>query len=298
MDTALPPRKPKAGTAKEAVPAPAPPTTKELETRKGYNPTLLKARFPADLTNPTAMAEFLNVAYATGLNPFMMEIVPIAGRIYITEMGWQRLIDQRAPGQLVLDECRLADADEYKAFGDPDGWLAVATIHRFMPETGQTRVVHDFGLLTARVHAASKVQPVKDEPWRQAMKTARVRALRKAFPEVLYKAVDSDDLRNIEILPEDFAQLGPGESDKEARARFMKRARNIPRDEYADIFGRGNPGVEEDLRQVLTVAALMKWAQENERTWEGLNEDIDAFNDDVHGEAPDPDGLGVDGDLS
>lgn len=259
-------------------------------TYKGYNPTLLKARFPADLTNPVALAEFLNVAYATGLNPFMMEIVPIQGRIYITEMGWQRLVDSRAPGQLVLDECRLADPEEYALFGNPEGWLAVATIHRFMPETGQTRVVHDFGLLTKKAWQNSKVGPVKDEPWRQAMKTARVRALRKAFPEVLYQLVDTDETRSIEVLPEDFQALGAGLDEKEQRARFMRRARNIHRDEYADIFGRGNADAEEDLKQVFTVAALMKWAQENERTWEGLNEDIDAYNDRTDDPFPDDNG--------
>ncbi len=204
-------------------------TGTDIAPREGWDPTQLKARFPADLRDPRLFREFLLLCRATGLNPFMLEVIPMHGRAYITEQGWMRLIDSRAPGQLVYDEARLCTEEEYAQFGARGGWLAVAVVRRYMPEHGQTREVRDYGFVTQAAVRASKVSVVKDEPWRMAMKTARVRALRKAFPEVLYKATEGN-LIEMEVVPEDYIDINPNaEEDKEVevtmRSRFWKEAR-------------------------------------------------------------------------
>lgn len=233
-----PNRDPEAQAVEDAIPEDQPraivPSTGPVGS-DSWNPTLLKARFPRDLTDPKKLVEFLTVCRVTNLNPFLQEIVPIHGRLYITEIGWGRLIDERAPGELVRDEVTLAAPEDYERFGlsEEYGWLAVATIGRFMPSTGQTRIVTDYSFLSQADVKGSSMSVIKAEPWRQCMKTARVRALRKAFPEVLYKALEGTGV-NQDLLPPDLSlddglttMLDEGqrkEDEAAQKVKFWKKA--------------------------------------------------------------------------
>ena len=178
---------PKTGGEGSALPAIK---TESLDWQS--NTLLLAAKFPHEFeTNPDALKEFVQVASAIGLNPFLGEVVPIHGRPYVTEEGWLRLIDERAPGQLVGDVTSIASEDEAKQFGVKGGWLGKAVVtRRILGLDGKPadRVVTDYAFLSVASVQESVIDAVRAEPFRQAMKMAHVRALRKAFRDVLARS--------------------------------------------------------------------------------------------------------------
>lgn len=198
------------------------------------NPLQLEAKFPRELNNPQAIAQFTAICMAVNLNPFLGEIIPIHGRPYITEEGWLRMIDERAPGELVVDKTELATEKEKKGFGiEVPGWLGKATIVRRVNAPGgpADREVIDWSFFSQWDMENSVISAVKAEPWRQAMKGAHVRALRRAFRDVLAKTVGQlgiGDELDPNLHAEAMAELGAGEpdtgDDKSNRSRFWARA--------------------------------------------------------------------------
>ncbi len=214
------------------------PATAEQAMRWKANPMLLQARFPRDLDDPTTLAQFLQVAIAVDLNPLMGELIPIHGRPYITEEGWLRMIDERAPGQLVGDVTSIAEKSEYEAFGVSKGWLGKAVVtRRVLTLDGKTtadRVVTDYAFLSMADVNKSPISAVKEEPWRQAMKTAHVRALRKAFRDVVARAASDfalgggdDNVIDVEVMDQvnQLATSGAEQAtDDTERKKFWARA--------------------------------------------------------------------------
>lgn len=213
------------------------PIPAEKPTPWAESPLLLVAKFPGELAdNPVAVAQFTGICLAVDLNPFLGEIVPIHGRPYITEEGWLRMIDERAPGELVVDKTELATKEEKLGFGiTVKGWLGKSTVvrRRTLPgsDTYSDREVIDWSFFSQHDMENTVISAVKSEPWRQAMKSAHVRALRRAFRDVLAKAVGQlgvGDELDMNLHSESMAQLGTGpaeeDDDSTNRKRFWVRA--------------------------------------------------------------------------
>lgn len=232
------------------------------DTAKAWhaNPLLLKARFPKDLEDPQALAQFTGVCLHTNLNPILGEIVPIHGRAYITEEGWLRLIDERAPGQLLDYRLELATKDEKDGFGiKAAGWLGKATVRRLLPPVKglppgrNERIITDYFFFSGTAMENSFIDAVQEEPWRHAMKTAGVRALRKAFRDVVSGAVgdrdvsDSANSEDIEAEYERLAALPAEDPEATERRRFWARANEIGikngSPELAQLLGLPESGV-------------------------------------------------------
>lgn len=148
--------------------------------------TRLKAAFSKDLSTPDAIKEFATICRYYDLDPFIGEIVPMHGRIYVEEAGWLRHIQQKAPGQLVEYNAGICDKAERDLMSVKDGdWLAWGKVTRRYPN-GATFPVRELATVTKdELSGSGDYKPVQKEPWRMAMKRARVRGLRIAFREVL-----------------------------------------------------------------------------------------------------------------
>jgi len=206
------------------------------------NPLLLQARFPGEM-DQRALVQFAQVCMAVNLNPFLGEMVPIHGRPYVTEEGWLRMIDERAPGELVSDIVELATKEEKELFVGEKvrGWMgkAVVTRRMFRPQWApadappfEDRMVTEWYFLSQEAVQASVINAVKEEPFRQAMKGAHVRALRKAFRDVL--AVAGDFAIEEDFDPEVAAQISATikqnaevSSEDSERRRFWARAAKL-----------------------------------------------------------------------
>ena len=230
--------------------------TKEVSLSWRDNPLLLAARFPRELDSPQALAQFARVCMAVNLNPFLSEIVPIHGRPYVTEEGWLRLIDERAPGELIRDDVNLASKEEKEFFvgANVKGWMGKATATRrmFRPNWAPSdappfadREVTEWYFLSVAAVENSVISAVHEEPFRQAMKGAHVRALRKAFRDVL--AAVGDLAIEEDFSPEAAQQIAgliatraESTSDDDERRRFWARATKLGirngSQELADLF--------------------------------------------------------------
>ena len=261
------------------------PATPEDALRWKVNPLLLQARFPDDLKDPTTLAQFTQVAIAINLNPLMGELVPFFGRPYITEEGWLRMIDERAPGQLVGDETSIATEAEYKMFGVKNGWLGKAIVtRRVLTLDGHTtadRVITDYAFLSEAKVKESRITAITDEPWRQAMKTAHVRALRKAFRDVVARTasdfalgggaeegiIDVEVMRTVDRLAESGAEQA---TDDTERKKFWARAPKLGfkhgSKELATFFGLDSPD-----------SSIKDGWIEQDHTWMEANQMLDMF---------------------
>lgn len=249
------------------------------------NPMLLTAKFPDELANnPHALAQFLGVATAVDLNPFLGEIVPIHGRPYITEEGWLRMIDERAPGQLVFDQVSMASKEEAAAFGVKGGWLGKAiVVRRIQTLDGKTadRTVTDWFFLSTVAVENSPITAITDEPWRHAMKGAHVRALRKAFRDVVARAaheyavgggteegqiIDAEVVRIVDKLALQGAEASTEDTE---RKRFWARATKAG-------YRNGSPEVAAllDLPEAGVGAIKEHWIDAG-HTWMEANVELD-----------------------
>ncbi len=270
-------REPKSKVEKgeSETPPTLPAVTEPTETWK-TNPLLLTARFPHELQDPHALVQFQMVAMAINLNPLLGEVVPIHGRPYITEEGWLRMIDERAAGQLVVDRTELATKEERTAFGATgDGWMGKATVVRRINAFGgyADREVVDWYWFSKEAWENSIIDAVRQEPWRQAMKGAHVRALRRAFRDVLAAVVGDTSLQEPDYIDvnvsEAIAQL-PGRDDEDPmaieRRRFWARATELGirngSQELADLLGlsEARPGA---MKEEYLDAAGKTWIDAN-----------------------------------
>jgi len=260
-----------------------PTTTTEVMVRNGpgLNPLLLRAKFPKDLITKEAVGQFVAVCLTTGLNPFLGEILPMHGRPYVTEQGWLRLIEQRCPGQKVYDECHLGTKEEAEELGiRSSGWLALAEVHRVFPAHPEREVVFkDTAFLSVtRVRSADRhLAAVHEEPWRLALKTGRIRCLRRAFPDVLITVSNSNyPLLGTEELPESTAlpelEAPTEDTDTAERSRFFARLREHGWTHKSEELGRllNLPSVE--------VGAIRAYWLPN-RSWVDANERIDRLEE-------------------
>ena len=249
------------------------------------NPLLLVARFPSELAdNPRSLAQFQAVCIAVNLNPFLGEIVPIHGRPYITEEGWLRMIDERAPGQLVADSTEIASKEEKAAFGIvAKGWLGKATITRLVWIPGmepRERTVVDYYFFSETAYNNTVIDAVREEPYRQAMKGAHVRALRKAFRDVLARtagdyAMGDAEYNDPEIIEGlSMATLTAGDDDPMAseRRRFWARATELGirngSQELSDVLGINAVGV----------GVMKEHYLDQGHSWADANELLDALD--------------------
>src|SRR5207249_463095 len=105
----------------------APETVADILLDQGRALTELQARFQEDLKDPRAARQFLALCLTYDLDPLMGELVPFAGRPYITDAGWLKLIQKHAPGQLVQLDTRQAHEHEKRELELAKGdWLAIA----------------------------------------------------------------------------------------------------------------------------------------------------------------------------
>ena len=173
-----------------------PGTTKALVSRFGQR------EFGDSLT----VGQFIAIANAYGLNPWMGHMTPFHGRVYIEREGWMHLINREAPGQLAAIDARQAYPDEYEQFSVPrEEYYAVAAVIRRWPVKGlkpkdwPTTTFTRRAILTRRQAQASedevaargrgaKARHVVEDPWDMALKQATVRALRMGFNDCLQKA--------------------------------------------------------------------------------------------------------------
>ena len=263
---------------KNAAPSPEPASADgaalTVSAPKTLSPLLLKGRFPKDLATAEAMNQFLAVCISTGLNPFLGEILPIHGRIYVTEVGWLRLIDQRRPNTLLVDDVRLGSEEEARALGIMgSGWLAIATVTRLLNTARGPveRTTTEQAFLSMGAVNASPIDAVREEPWRQAAKIARVRALRRAYPDVVYECVSEAPEP---VLPEwEDEELLPEHTDDQVaeRSRFWARCREYGivngSVELANIFHLPEAGI----------GAMKKHWLDAGHTWFEANETLDAW---------------------
>jgi hypothetical protein len=170
--------------------------------------TRLKAAFSGDLKTVESIKEFATICRFYDLDPFIGEIVPMHGRIYVEEAGWLRHIQQKAPGQLVKYNAGMCDKVEREAMGIAEGtWLAWGEVVRRYPN-GTLFPVRELATVTKDETAGGGgYAPIAKEPWRMAMKRARVRALRIAFREVLH--ADAVEIGDAPIEVEAMAEEEP-----------------------------------------------------------------------------------------
>ncbi|TEU01983.1 MAG: hypothetical protein E3J29_00195 [Dehalococcoidia bacterium] len=152
------------------------------------------------------VGQFIAIANAYGLNPWMGHMMPFNGRVYIERDGWTHLINREAPGQLAAIDARQAYPDEYEQFKVArEDYFAVATIIRRWPVKGlkpkdwPTTTFTRRAILTRRQAQVTdaevaargrgaKARHVVEDPWDMALKQAAVRALRMGFNDCLQKA--------------------------------------------------------------------------------------------------------------
>ncbi len=147
--------------------------------------TDLKARFQDDLKNSEAARQFLGVCLHYQLDPFLGEIYPYHGRVYVGEPGWREKIGKHAKGQLAGITSRQATQEEREQYQIQAGdWFAVATVTRRLP-TGEMFTTESHATLRKAELHGTKHLPADVEPWAMAEKRARVRGLRTAFGDTL-----------------------------------------------------------------------------------------------------------------
>lgn len=201
------------------LPAKRPETVADILLDQGRAMAELQARFPDDLKQPRAARQFLALCLTYDLDPLMGELVPFAGRPYITDGGWLKLIQKHAPGQLVRNESRLATDPERRELRLQEGdWMAIATVTRKW-QNGETLTTTRRGLVRVAETKGTGHRPIEKEPWEMAEKRARVRALRTAFRDVLEVVTPrfGDDRREYAMDEDAPAELVPPPSPEPAK---------------------------------------------------------------------------------
>ena len=184
----------------------------------------LRARWPKDLADPTAARQFIEIALTYGLDPFFGDVVPFQGRPYVTRSGWERLVQERAPGQLTRCETRLGKPEEYqeRRLDSERDWLAFCVVERTYPE-GRTVTFVDESTITGKELAtANAFTPMAREPQRHVQGRAKTRALREAFRDVCSAVpLDTYDEISIEVEPPPGVDPGTGEIIEPPRATSL-----------------------------------------------------------------------------